>query len=593
MSASARKQWRIDYVVKARTEAETAMIIKREQFRELWNIFQNIQDHSRKADWQSRVFIPKTFTRVIRGSSVIKNALLEGELLFKFNADLSEIDDKLMKLEDGLTAALEAKDIEIAGRMREEIVRLTDQKRQKQAQATRIEKAFKRKLAETNFISIYGEAATSGMLLGLMDPKVIWDFKGEKAQWENVDILNLLVSPRHEPHSGRRPPYIIQRKEMTLTELRKIAKETNEAAGKAIFDFEAIDQIKGSKKQIDNKYHDLQRKGFQQFTDAADIVEIWEFWGDIPSKDNLTVDENQVLMTTTDNLLIYDNPNPFDHEKTPHNLTYPMTYPHRGTTGISLVEPAVGLQYLYNNITNMGVDNLNWSVNKVFEYDPTLLKHPTDMHSIHPGKTVATSGAGTNAVMREVVTSSTLPEVNAALEMVNREIDEATNVNEFVAGRPGRAKTKGEVQIKTAESRGLFETMARDVEQHGLKPALEKCYDLYAQFDGMTKRDGVFNIQVGGITLLLSKERLEANLSETLFEALSSPVLGQMTDIPTLWKKKLTINNFGDAFKDPQARPRSPQELVGIEQQGAQDATQQLQGLSDEEIVQVGGQLTQ
>ena len=59
---------------------------------------------------------------------------------------------------------------------------------------------------------------------------------------------------------------------------------------------------------------------------------------------------------------------------------------------------------MYNNIVNMIADNLNYSVNKVFEYNPTDLKNPQGLTVIYPGKTIPTNVSG-QQVVREVVTT--------------------------------------------------------------------------------------------------------------------------------------------------------------------------------------------
>ena len=80
------------------------------------------------------------------------------------------------------------------------------------------------------------------------------------------------------------------------------------------------------------------------------------------------IKKNQVLMIANDKYIIRKMvDNPFNHGKPPYVLSYAMVYPHRGMSGVSLVEPSAKLQYTYNNILNLYMDNLNLSLdNKMY-----------------------------------------------------------------------------------------------------------------------------------------------------------------------------------------------------------------------------------
>jgi hypothetical protein len=199
-------------------------------------------------------------------------------------------------------------------------------------------------------------------------------------------------------------------------------------------------------------------------------------------------------------------------------------------------------------------------------------------------------------VFRQIQTKSSLRDVMGFLEILNREMDEGSAVTEFVQGMPGtKAKTLGEVQLKTEKSEGFFDVIARDLENNSLKGLLEMTYDLYSQFDEFPGREGLFNISVGGISLLLKTQEELQRCQNAIMMALQSPVLGQMTDLPQLWKKMLGVMNLLDGYKEPE-----PMGMMGgageagapppeIMAQAEQAAKRRVASMSEDEIMELAG----
>jgi hypothetical protein len=75
-----------------------------------------------------------------------------------------------------------------------------------------------------------------------------------------------------------------------------------------------------------------------------------------------------------------------------------------------------------------------------------------------------------------------------------------------------QSKTLGEVQLKTMESRGLFDTIARDLERNSIKPLLEMSYSLLVQFAGFPEIEGRYLFSVGGLSLLLMQKEQNIRL---------------------------------------------------------------------------------
>jgi len=280
--------------------------------------------------------------------------------------------------------------------------------------------------------------------------------------------------------------------------------------------------------------------------------------------------------------LVRRQDNPFSHGGVPHVLTFPLPYPHRGVAGTSLVEPMVKNLYTYNNLANMYVDNMNWSVNKSFEYNPNQLLNPKSVLTIYPGKLIETNTS--DQVMKEVPTTPVSRDAITALEFLDREMQESTSVTEFLMSMPSKkTKTLGEVELKTAESKGLFDTIARDLEQNSIRRLLELSYSLLVQFAGFEPIEGKYIIKVGGLSvLLMQKEQIE-KVDAVLERVGKAPYLARMTDIGELWKKYLGILNLQDVYIDEDDR-QVPAEM--LEEKAAFDARNAVSKMSPEEIMQ-------
>lgn len=592
----------IEYIKNCKKEAERASKQRRGVQRELWLLYQNKEDWSKKKDWQSKVFIPKIFMAIERSSALVKRAILQTSTLFT------------MELRDEVTAPLNAQIRELRSKLTDEsenkgIQESIDKTQKKldllKEQLTEDEKRFKKELKQSNFVSAYGEMIKGALLLGLGDLKRLWTANKKKLRYENIDILNLYISPDYMPFEDANPDYLIEYKEMSLAKLRKMAEAANKDGGN-IFDMDEIEKITAESQKVLDKEQRRQRRGLSQYSTVSKKVGILEFWGNVESKDGKTMKENQLMMLVNEKHLIRKQDNPFEDGKYPHDLTIPIVYPHRGIAGVSLVESGVRLQYTLNNVLNMVVDNLNFIVNKVFTYQPTALKRPQEAFSVYPGKMIPTNVPG--QPINELKMTPLGQAIFKLFEILGNEIQEAHAVTEFLTGMPGkRAKTLGEVEIKTAESQGLFDVIARELEINSIKPTLKSSYGLLVQFSDFK---GEYEFNVGGLSLMLLKKENIQTLIQAMMVAMKSPDLKPVTDIQELWKRLLSIWNLSDVYREPEDVPEqallpgqvpgappgppgaapvagrpSLEQIRAIDQKAAADARQVVAQMASEEIM--------
>lgn len=535
----------VTYVVNCKKQAEKASRERRTKWAELWQLFQNKQDYAGKKSWQSKIFTPKIFMHTMRASALVERAILQTSTLFKVDIDEEEYEEQEYE------AARE--------------------------KARKVEKKLKSHINKTNFSETYGEGTSSTFLLGLGVDKRYWEDDEKHCKYESMDVLNIFISPDYMPSVHRRPPHIIERKVMRLADLLMLVEKNKDNYIK-----DAVDKLEttyAEKQEI--KTRERTRRGLSDYSTQDKKVEILEFWGDIISKDGKHVLRDQLLQVANESELIRHHKNPFDDKLPPYRLRIPIVYPHRGIAGVSLVEGAVALQYTLNNLLNLYMDNLNFTVNKMFEVQNTGLVDQQKASRIYPGKIFLKNTE--QKIVQEVNTTPIGAEMINAIKVVDSELRQATAITEYVEALPSKHKqTLGEIEKKTAESHSFFDVIARRLERNSIGPLIEDTYNLIVQFsDTLKGLEGKYIFKVSGLTLLLQEEKLRQAIEATLTAVAKGGIFAEMTDIPSLWKKWLTHLNLQDVYKEP------PEEEPGAEGKTSADAaaraTQDIRNLPPQE----------
>ncbi len=541
------------YISSKDTEAEQAARPRLRAMQELWQVYQNQQDYTAKEDWQSQVFIPKAYMVIERASALVEKALFDVPKLFK------------MEIPSDIRAKSSV----------EQIKQLEDKMEGD-------EKEFKAAIEKSNFKDIYSESSKCGFILGVSATKRLWE---DGLYFENTDVMQLRIDPNTKPFQT--PSYLIEHKEMDLATLRKIAKKTNKAAGKQIYRMKEINKLAAQQSSREDRTKARLSQGLGDWTPTQKRVELWEFWGDIvvehdDNKD--TILENQLIVIAEKNRVIRWQDNPFEDQLPPYRLTTPIVYPHRGIAGVSIIEPVVRIQYTMNNLFNLAVDNMNFTVNKVFETNPNILFDPHAANRIFPGKNLKSRQVGQG--IAEVKTTPLTPETFRAIEMMERHMETGTAITEFLEGSsPRKRQTKGEVEIKTAEAHTMIDVIARRMEENSIKPLLRDCWNLMKQFDG---KSGDYEFKVGGLSLLLKQKEQKDAVMQVLAIAGKAPQLLQMTDIPELWEKLLSLLGLSEVFKEPQQQlgMRTP-EKDEIAKRAEADAQRAVAKMSPEQLNEI------
>jgi len=612
-------EYLIKWITDCKKEAEEATKTLRKEWQELWQIYQNKQDYEDKKPWQSKTCIPKLFMAIERASMLIERATLQTSKLFhielddefklplksmirrarkdlahsqesahkiyvKVNEILKRIEKDPKNPEAPKSVEMQQKKIEQADATvdaaKEKVKSLEEKLNEYEEQCKEDDKRFKAHLKKTNFVSAFGEMIKPACLLGIGVIKRLWIVKNKLLSYETKDVQHIYIAPDYLPFQDEPPRYIIEYKEMLLCDLIEVAKEANESFEKSdkdghVFDMDEIDKVtETSEQKADENAEQNKRRGLDEHKSESKKVKILEFWGTVVSKDGKEKKKGQLLMLANERYLIRNdgNPQPLSkNKKPPYDFCVPMPYPHRGLAGKSMVEAEIKLQYTLNNLLNMFIDNLNYSVNMMLEYDPQKLLEPARMHSIFPGKLIKTKPGTTGPVVTQVNTHGIAADAFKVFELVTRELQEGTAVTEFLTAMPGgKSKTLGEIEIKTSESHGYFDVIARKIEMNTIRKILRSSYEMLCQFTDEFKNIERYQFNVGGLSLLLLQKQQVEYLVQALSLALANQQLSQCTDVKDLWERLLSLWNLDEAHREEEPEQMMMQQQMPQQQQRPQ-----------------------
>jgi len=582
---------------------------------ELWQAYQSKQDYSKKQSWQSQICIPRIWMLVERASAEIRRAVMNTDQLF--SVELDDIDERakiaqaqaeiqsipsqqekmLLDRLDGLaqqedlgplrqTYAKAASELRraIGNRLARASVRLTealDALRPQEAIRGQIETAFRSAIAKSNLAAVYSDVLKTAMLLGVGVIKCGWDRARKVPLHRAVSPENFAVDPDWDATADEVPEWCIETTYVKLPRLMAIAKEANEA-GK-IYDVAKIKQLQADYAEFEIG-QEARRKGITEQMYKAGSVKLTHFWGYVPDpnvKTSFAASGKMVYaIIANDNYLIRLTANPFAHGRPPYVLVVPLRYPGRSFCGTSLAACGLKLAYAYNNLFNLMLDNLNLTVNKMYQCSPSDLSDPKQLTSVYPGKIwrLRPGVDSSKPIIQEVPTGQLGIDGFRALEFIHNDIQEVTGITEFIQGLPGRqVKTLGEIQLKTLESRGLFDIIARELEQHSIRNILEMDYDMCSQFLGLPPRAKNLKINVSGLTVAMAKQEQLQGIMAVFGMVGRLPDLAAKTDLSLLWRKLLAIYGLADAFDwkmeaQSPVQPK-PQAVDLMQQLGQEDAS--------------------
>jgi hypothetical protein len=231
------------------------------------------------------------------------------------------------------------------------------------------------------------------------------------------------------------------------------------------------------------------RKGqYHQRNTYRQSVKVIEQWGVVLDKQGNMLLPNARFMVAGDVLILNPEPSPYPTLRWPGVSFSPMPDMF-AFEGHGLIESSLFLWLMSCNLMSLHIDDLNWRVNRIREINRFLMEDPTDV-IIEPGKPIfrAENAPLAGEIIKDAyVQGRNTDEVLAILQYYDSKRENGSFINQFVAGLPGQRSniTKGEVEIKTEQSMGIFDSIGEDIEEaaiHVIKAVLETIIPNWSEY---------------------------------------------------------------------------------------------------------------
>lgn len=318
------------------------------------------------------------------------------------------------------------------------------------------------------------------------------------------------------------------------------------------------------------------RKGqYHQRNTYRQAVKVIEQWGVVLDKQGNMLLPNARFMVAGDVLILNPEPSPYPTLRWPGVSFSPMPDMF-AFEGHGLIESSLFLWLMSCNLMSLHIDDLNWRVNRIREINRFLMEDPTDV-IIEPGKPIfrAENAPLAGEIIKDAyVQGRNTDEVLAILQYYDSKRENGSFINQFVAGLPGQRSniTKGEVEIKTEQSMGIFDSIGEDIEEaaiHVIKAVLETiipnwseysyppisrvfpdspAFAMFAQMgpeERMEMLESNCDIKVSGVTAQIKNSDLIERL-QFMMQKAESPLFGKYFKPYELLKESNTVLGFYD-----------------------------------------------
>jgi hypothetical protein len=427
----------------------------RRGWEEDWRLYQNDIAWNDKEEWQSTVWIPMPWQAVEQATAIIQRSMLDSPDFFGL---------------DGWTPREKTLATKVWG------------------------PALKQALHKTSFIPKFADATKIAFATGIGAYfKIRYSgFAAPTLAGMTMDPVTGEPSPIYEPQLQRYlnlelvPPWQVYR------DHRSRAREP--WSGSFILQEEFVDQAwlgarRGRLENLDQVREGTSRTAGGRF-DSPEQQErrrgqtaerhrfrkeyrVREWYGDVLDENGEVVFPDAMAMDINETLVIRPQETPLwavdtqsGRRKWPLVAFSAISHPMR-FEGFSILRAVTPLAVLLSNLFNLYTDGLNWAVNPATEVDLSVLEDWSDLEH-YPGKLWRKNGSA-QALRPAQIGSMDSATVLHALQYIDQQFQNNSFVTAFVTGQPGTRSniTKGEVEIKTQQSMGVFDAIARNLEAGG------------------------------------------------------------------------------------------------------------------------------
>jgi hypothetical protein len=409
----------VDYCLDSAKESRTTRKDVLELMRKLWDAYQNIMEFGDKEEWQSKVITNKPFTAVERATAIIGRAFKNPNYI---TAQGVYIDDKDASEHAGNALKF-----------------WLDQR-------------------HVSFPFKFKNASRMGLAVGISEELI--------PRWENgmrldfVEPWKILRDPDALPGDPWSGNYWIHEEWIDKWMLEEGAREGYYINMDRVTEGGTLSGEDVSKEELEKrKSMYWQRSGYRK------SVLVREFNGVVLDKNGDLLLPNAKFTIAGEVLIRKPEIIPFVNIRWPGSSFAPIPHLLR-YDGRGLIEGVFGIWKMLNNMLSLTMDDFSWVVNRMREIVPELMLDPTDL-DMYPGKDIFRSTDNlSEPVVRDLLTTSSIDKTLAVAKYIAGEIEEGDFVNAMVQGLPGYREqiTKGEIEIKTEQSMGIFDSIGTEIE---------------------------------------------------------------------------------------------------------------------------------
>lgn len=223
--------------------------------------------------------------------------------------------------------------------------------------------------------------------------------------------------------------------------------------------------------EIDNFY------GIDENTSTTDIVEIYEFWGNLELPDEELYD---VVITWSGDILLRIEPNPYLGGR-PFVFGQYTPIP-KSPYGWGLLSPVMGNLHELNILSNCRLDGLEVTLQPTFLVQNDGTVDPADVF-VKPGRVIPCANPDG---IRPLITNNEFAAVSIQEEQLReQQIERRTGTGSFVGTAPGRSGervTAAEVEATQSAGGNRLSGVYESIERDSLLEIVQRCYNYAQQF---------------------------------------------------------------------------------------------------------------
>ncbi len=483
----------VDYCVESAKEVRETRKDILDSMDLLWDAYQNIMDFGDKEDWQSRVVTNKPFAAVERAVAIVAKAFRNPNYISAQGVTLEDTD--------------------ISEHVKKAMLFWSTPQR------ADLPRKFK-------------NACRMAMAVGLsleLIPR--WD-EGLVLDWtEPWKILRDPDSLSGEPWSGN---FWIHEEWMDKWKLEEGQKDGY---------YINIDEVKEESGSAVDKREEIERKRkmFWNRSKYRKSVLVREFNGVVLDKKGSLLLPNAKYTIGGETLIRAPSVIPFVRIRWPGSSFAPIPHILR-YDGRGLVEGVFEIWKMLNKMLSLTMDDFSWAVNRMREVCPELLLDPSDL-DFFPGKDIYRSTDHLDRqVIQDVLTTPHIEQILAVAQYISQQVDNGDFVSEFVSGLPGSRSqiTKGEVEIKTEQNMGIFDSIGTEIEGGAINVAYSMYETMVLNWNGNSSPSPMRVLGDNPFTQFLEQTDLETK-KQFLREGADIKIVGISAELQRAEKARLLM----------------------------------------------------